>query len=99
MRNKGNASGALVGTASLESRLDDPRLRIFEVDEDVTAHEKGHIPWRDRVELECRSQGGGRSGFHRPGRADRSVPSRCTTTPPWCSTAATTTGSRRTRTG
>ncbi len=37
-------AGSLVDTDSLESRLDDPGLRIVEVDEDVSAYEKGHIP-------------------------------------------------------
>jgi len=58
MRNKGYAgAGALVDTASLEGRLDDPRLRIVEVDEDVTAYEKGHIPgaiaWDWNVDLKA----------------------------------------------
>ena len=58
MRNKGYAgAGALVDTASLEARLDDPRLRIVEVDEDVTAYEKGHIPgaiaWDWNVDLKA----------------------------------------------
>jgi thiosulfate/3-mercaptopyruvate sulfurtransferase len=33
----------LVETDWLEQRLDDPRVRIIEVDEDTTAYEKGHI--------------------------------------------------------
>jgi thiosulfate/3-mercaptopyruvate sulfurtransferase len=35
--------GALVDTAWLESNLNDPNVRIIEVDEDTTAYEKGHI--------------------------------------------------------
>jgi thiosulfate/3-mercaptopyruvate sulfurtransferase len=35
---------ALVDAAWLESHLQDPRVRVVEVDEDVTAYEKGHIP-------------------------------------------------------
>jgi thiosulfate/3-mercaptopyruvate sulfurtransferase len=35
---------ALVETEWLAERLDDPRVRVIEVDEDVTAYEKGHIP-------------------------------------------------------
>jgi len=34
----------LVGTDWLEQHLDDPKVRIIEVDEDTTAYEKGHIP-------------------------------------------------------
>ncbi len=34
----------LVGTDWLEQHLDDPKIRIIEVDEDTTAYEKGHIP-------------------------------------------------------
>jgi thiosulfate/3-mercaptopyruvate sulfurtransferase len=36
--------GALVETAWLAERLDDPGIRIVEVDEDLTAYRKGHIP-------------------------------------------------------
>jgi thiosulfate/3-mercaptopyruvate sulfurtransferase len=35
---------ALVETAWLVDRLDDPDIRVIEVDEDTTAYEKGHIP-------------------------------------------------------
>jgi thiosulfate/3-mercaptopyruvate sulfurtransferase len=35
---------ALVETDWLAEHLDDPSVRILEVDEDVTAYEKGHIP-------------------------------------------------------
>ena len=35
---------ALVETEWLAQRLDDPSIRVIEVDEDVTAYEKGHIP-------------------------------------------------------
>jgi thiosulfate/3-mercaptopyruvate sulfurtransferase len=34
----------LVDTEWLEGKLDDPKTRIVEVDEDTTAYEKGHIP-------------------------------------------------------
>ncbi len=34
---------ALVETDRLEERLDDPSIRVIEVDEDTTAYEKGHI--------------------------------------------------------
>ena len=34
----------LVGTDWLEEHLDDPAIRVVEVDEDTTAYEKGHIP-------------------------------------------------------
>jgi thiosulfate/3-mercaptopyruvate sulfurtransferase len=34
----------LVTTEWLEKHLDDPKVRIIEVDEDTTAYEKGHIP-------------------------------------------------------
>jgi thiosulfate/3-mercaptopyruvate sulfurtransferase len=35
---------ALVETDWLAERLHDPKVRVIEVDEDVTAYEKGHIP-------------------------------------------------------
>jgi thiosulfate/3-mercaptopyruvate sulfurtransferase len=35
---------ALIDTRWLQERLEDPRIRVIEVDEDVTAYEKGHIP-------------------------------------------------------
>src|SRR5437867_7487095 len=35
---------ALVETEWLESHLEDPGVRVIEVDEDTTAYEKGHIP-------------------------------------------------------
>ncbi len=35
---------ALVETEWLEENLDDPAIRVIEVDEDTTAYEKGHIP-------------------------------------------------------
>src|SRR6266496_2158729 len=35
---------ALVDTDWLERHLQDPKVRIIEVDEDTTAYEKGHIP-------------------------------------------------------
>ncbi len=35
---------ALVETEWLAERLDDPGIRVIEVDEDTTAYEKGHIP-------------------------------------------------------
>jgi thiosulfate/3-mercaptopyruvate sulfurtransferase len=34
---------ALVSTDWLEEHLDDPAIRVIEVDEDTTAYEKGHI--------------------------------------------------------
>jgi thiosulfate/3-mercaptopyruvate sulfurtransferase len=34
---------ALVGTDWLEEHVDDPNVRIIEVDEDTTAYEKGHV--------------------------------------------------------
>jgi thiosulfate/3-mercaptopyruvate sulfurtransferase len=37
-------TGALVETDWLEEHLDDPNLRVIEVDEDTAAYEKGHIP-------------------------------------------------------
>jgi thiosulfate/3-mercaptopyruvate sulfurtransferase len=36
--------GALVETDWLAEHLDDPRVRVIEVDEDTTAYDKGHIP-------------------------------------------------------
>src|SRR5213593_1028336 len=35
---------ALVETDWLEEHVDDPNIRIIEVDEDTAAYEKGHIP-------------------------------------------------------
>jgi thiosulfate/3-mercaptopyruvate sulfurtransferase len=35
---------ALISTESLEAQLNDSGIRVIEVDEDVTAYEKGHIP-------------------------------------------------------
>lgn len=35
---------ALVSTDWLADHLEDPKIRVIEVDEDVTAYEKGHIP-------------------------------------------------------
>ncbi|HWO71695.1 MAG TPA: sulfurtransferase [Actinomycetota bacterium] len=35
---------ALVETEWLEAHLDDPKIRVIEVDEDTTAYDKGHIP-------------------------------------------------------
>src|SRR5215210_1326936 len=35
---------ALVETGWLETNLNDPKIRVIEVDEDTTAYEKGHIP-------------------------------------------------------
>jgi len=35
---------ALIETAELAGRLDDPGLAVVEVDEDTTAYQKGHIP-------------------------------------------------------
>jgi thiosulfate/3-mercaptopyruvate sulfurtransferase len=37
-------TAALVDTDWLEEHLDDPNIRVIEVDEDTTAYEKGHIP-------------------------------------------------------
>ncbi|MGH2722519.1 MAG: sulfurtransferase [Actinomycetota bacterium] len=37
-------SAVLIETDELEPRLNDPSLRIVEVDEDTTLYEKGHIP-------------------------------------------------------
>jgi thiosulfate/3-mercaptopyruvate sulfurtransferase len=46
---------ALVETDWLEEHLDDPSIRIIEVDEDTTAYEKGHLPgavgWNWSVDL------------------------------------------------
>jgi thiosulfate/3-mercaptopyruvate sulfurtransferase len=46
---------ALVETEWLEANLDDPAIRVIEVDEDTTAYEKGHIPgavgWNWRADL------------------------------------------------
>lgn len=46
---------ALVETAWLAERLEDPAVRIVEVDEDTTAYDKGHIPgavgWNWKTDL------------------------------------------------
>jgi thiosulfate/3-mercaptopyruvate sulfurtransferase len=46
---------ALVETDWLEEHVDDPSIRVIEVDEDTTAYEKGHIPgavrWNWNVDL------------------------------------------------
>jgi thiosulfate/3-mercaptopyruvate sulfurtransferase len=42
----------LIETAELESRLDDPTVAVVEVDEDVTAYEKGHIPGAIAIDWE-----------------------------------------------
>src|SRR2546421_394610 len=46
---------ALVETDWLEEHIDDPDIRVIEVDEDTTAYEKGHIkgsvPWNWSTEL------------------------------------------------
>jgi thiosulfate/3-mercaptopyruvate sulfurtransferase len=45
MKTNGYANpGVLVETEWLEAHLDDPRVRVVEVDEDVTAYATGHIP-------------------------------------------------------
>jgi thiosulfate/3-mercaptopyruvate sulfurtransferase len=38
------ANDVLIGTEELEKQLEDGRIRIIEVDEDVGLYEKGHIP-------------------------------------------------------
>jgi thiosulfate/3-mercaptopyruvate sulfurtransferase len=51
---------ALIETAELAGRLDDPGLAVVEVDEDTTAYQKGHIPgaagldWRRELHAEPR---------------------------------------------
>ncbi len=42
----------LVDTDWLEEHLDDPNVRVIEVDEDTTAYDKGHIARRGEVELD-----------------------------------------------
>jgi len=45
MKTNGYANpGVLVETKWLEAHLDDPSVRVVEVDEDVTAYGRGHIP-------------------------------------------------------
>jgi thiosulfate/3-mercaptopyruvate sulfurtransferase len=45
MRTGGYANpGAVVETGWLQAHLDDPSVRVIEVDEDVTAYGRGHIP-------------------------------------------------------
>src|SRR5438445_8939819 len=90
----------LVSTDWLEGQLDDPDVRVIEVDEDTTAYEKGHIRgavgWNWTTDL------------HTPvGRdyLDQGASPSCSRRPAWdrerrlSCTAATTTGSRRTLTG
>jgi thiosulfate/3-mercaptopyruvate sulfurtransferase len=50
--------GSLVETDWLEAHLDDPGIRVIEVDEDTTAYEKGHIrnavAWNWNADLHAR---------------------------------------------
>jgi 3-mercaptopyruvate sulfurtransferase SseA len=88
----------LVSTDWLEAQLDDPDVRVIEVDEDTTAYEKGHIRgavgWNWTTDLhtpvgrDYLDQGGFAELLSVAGGGRR-----------WSSTAATTTGSRRTPTG
>jgi thiosulfate/3-mercaptopyruvate sulfurtransferase len=52
--------GVLVDTGWLAEHLDDPVLRIVEVDEDTSAYERGHIPnavaWNWRTDLQTRQR-------------------------------------------
>ena len=49
----------LVSTDWLDNHLDDPDVRVIEVDEDTTAYEKGHV--RPGMELDHRSPHAGGS--------------------------------------
>ena len=90
-----------VGTDWLADHLDDPAIRVVEVDEDTTAYEKGHIPgavmWNWATDLHAPVG----SRLRRSGRRSRACcprPGSVPTRPSW-STAATTTGSPPTGTG
>ncbi len=62
---------ALVSTDWLEDHLEDPRVRIIEVDEDTTAYEKGHVPnalrwnWSTDLHAEIGRDFQDRAGFSR----------------------------------
>src|SRR5213075_2417123 len=83
-----------------EKNLDTPGVVFVEVDEDTTAYDGGHIPgaikldWKKDLQDPVRRDSSTSSSSRRCCRSAGSA-----TTTPWCSTAATTTGSRPTRTG
>ena len=91
----------LVATDWLEAHLDDPDVRVIEVDEDTTAYEKGHIRgavgwnWTTDLHTAGRSRLPGPGGLRRVALGRPASARRRRS----CSTAATTTGSRPTRTG
>lgn len=53
---------ALVETDWLAEHLDDPGIRIVDVDKDTSAYEKGHVPGVLRRELDRVRIAGRRSG-------------------------------------
>ena len=88
----------LVSTDWVEEQLDDPSVRLIEVDEDTEAYDKGHIwgvGWNWTTDLH--------SDVGRDYRDQAGFRSCCRPQEAWtrrsCSTAGTTTGSRPTRTG
>lgn len=92
---------ALVETDWLAQHLDDPAIRVIEVDEDTTAYGKGHIKnalaWGTGTQTCTQLLAGStstRRGSHSSYGTRGRVPTRRS-----CSTGATTTGSPPTRTG
>ena len=96
-----HAKDVLVDTDWVADHLDDPSIRIVEVDENPRALRRGPHPRRDRLRLAGRPAGPGAAqlprarGLRRAPRARGASP----TTTRSCSTAIATTGSPPTRTG
>ena len=86
---------SLVTTDWVAEHLNDPKVRLIEVDVDTTAYDKGHCR-RRRLELDRRSSATSPPRHRRPKASSRSCCSqrrRSATTPRSSSTATTTTGS------
>ena len=93
-------SDVLVDADWAEAHVGDPGVVIVEVDEDTSAYDKGHIPgaikidWKKDLQDPVRRDFVDKTGFEAL-LSERGISNDDTV----CSTAATTTGSRRTRTG
>ena len=91
----GNASGPLVNGEWLEKNLNNPKVRIVEVSVDPGVFERGHIPgaqnivWHTDLVDTVRA-----TSPRRRNSRNWCASSASTRTPPSCSTATTTTGSR-----
>src|SRR5215218_8595403 len=94
------AKDVLVNTQWVEDHLDDPSIRIVEVDENPALYADAHIPgaigfdWK----LDLQDQSGATSST-RGRSASCSARAEFRATTRSCSTATATTGSPRTRTG